>query len=87
MGNKEKYINYIVDDLIKKTDIDYTAETFKYPFYPISFKDQKFRSIYLNTNGGFFRVYIEERYGTNKEEMGMIWDQYKERMLILINNG
>ena len=38
MNKKEKYINFIVDDLIKKTEIDHDQETIKLPFlsYPQS---------------------------------------------------
>ena len=31
MGNKEKYINYVVDDLVSKTEIDYEQGKIKFP--------------------------------------------------------
>ena len=36
MDKKERYINYVVEDLIKNTEIDYDQEIIKFPFHSIS---------------------------------------------------
>jgi len=94
MNKKEKYINYIIEDMIKKTDIDYDREKIKFPFYsPIS-SSPFLPSLYLFIPSHFsspflfssFSNYIKEKYGAHSEEIEIIWDQYKERIESLINN-
>jgi len=81
MNNKERYINFIVDDLISKTEIDYEKEKIKFPFRSptplISF------SSYLSVFP--FARYVIERYGTRDEEVHTIFGVYKERLQNLIN--
>ena len=33
MNKKEKYYNYVVEDIVKNTEIDYDQETIKFPFF------------------------------------------------------
>ena len=77
MGNKEKYINYVVDDLVSKTEIDYEQGKIKFPFH--SHSSLFFNYLYLLPSS-FFSNYIKEKYGAHSEEIEFIWDQYKERI-------
>ncbi len=78
MNKQEKYINYIVDDLVKKTEIDYKRKGTS-PFLP------PFTLFSLSLNNipsapGYFSNHIKEMYGVRDEEMEIIWDQYVERI-------
>jgi len=87
MNKKEKYINYVVNDLVSKTEIDYDQEKIKFPFYnnsiffislpssPFSFFPFRFSR---------FSKHVIERYGAHSEEIKIIWYQYKERIQPLI---
>jgi len=85
MDKKERYIEYVVEDLVSKTEIDYDQEKIKYP-YPLlsSFPSSFFLPSFLTFS---FRNYLKERYGAHSEEIEFIWDQYKERIKDKLNNG
>ena len=78
MGNKEKYINYVVEDLVSKTEIDYDQEIIKYPY-----QHSPHFSTYLlspHITSIFLSKYIKEIYGARDEEIEIIWKLYKERI-------
>ena len=77
MNKKEKYINYVVDDLVKNTEIDYEQGKIKFPFHSLS--SFFIQYLYLLPSS-FFSNYIKEKYGAHSEEIEFIWDQYKERI-------
>jgi len=87
MNKKEKYINYVVEDLVSKTEIDYDQEIIKYPFY------HSFPSISPPLNSLLFPSlipfanHVRKVYGAHSEEIEIIWKLYKERIQSLINNG
>jgi len=84
---KEKYINYVVDDMIKKTEIDYDQEKIKYPFstsLPSSFF---ILPLFLSLYSPSISKYVIERYGIHDNDVDNTWDMYKERIQSLINNG
>jgi len=91
MSKKEKYINFIVEDLIKKTEIDYGQERINFPF-PSSFLlslSFSFHHLPLTPTSLFpssFSKYIRERYGVRDEEVQTIWGQYRNKVVSLINN-
>ena len=84
MNKKERYINYIIDDLVKKTEIDYETMRLTLPFLssPTSFP---FFFNLLSPHPAFSE-YVKERYGAHSEEINIIWNLYKERIQSLINN-
>ena len=86
MDKKEKYINYVVEDLISNTEIDYDQKKIKYPFlsphyFPLS------PSFLFFTNNSPFTKHVIERYGIHDNDVDIIWKLYKERIQSLINNG
>ena len=90
MSKQDKYINYIVDNLVKNTEIDYEEERINYPFFLHS-SPVYFPFLHLSSSTFFylyfsFTEYVKETYGTKDEEIQTIWDQYKERIQTLINN-
>jgi hypothetical protein len=85
MNNKEKYYNYVVNDIVKNTEIDYDQETIKFPFlhslspFPLS---HPFSSPLLYFP--LFIKYVKTRYGARYEEIKIIWNLYKEKIQPLI---
>ena len=94
---KEKYYNYVISDLVSKTEIEHeqgkislpftfslSYDTFFYSFHPYYYSfSPSFYSPSLIT----FSSYLKERYGAQDEEIQIIWDLYKERIETIINNG
>ena len=85
MDKKEKYINFIVDDLIKKTEINHIRGDIRYPSSTSLYLLPPPSSLSSLSNYPLF-LYIIERYGAHSEEMGIIWDLYKQRIKELIDN-
>ena len=87
MDKKEKYINFIVDDLVKNTEIDYVNGYVRAPFlYPpsMNFHKKFYFNLYSHPS---FMPHIKEKYGARNAEVLTIWGEYKERIKTLINNG
>jgi hypothetical protein len=93
MGNKERYINFIVDNLVKRTEIDYDKEVISFPFtwgakelYPFNaFKPYR----YINPEPGSesvppFDRYCRDTYGVKDEELQNIWGRYMKILKPLI---
>jgi len=79
---KEKYINYVVEDLISNTEIDYDQEKIKYPF------PHSYLLFFLPLSPSLsISKYVIERYGIHDNDVDIIWKLYKERIQSLINNG
>ena len=77
MDKKERYINFIVADLVKKTEIDYEQGKIKFPylshslllFYPLN-------SLYfLKSPFFYFSNYLLGRYAIN-EGLSELWGLY-----------
>ena len=83
MDKKEKYYNYVVEDLVSKAEIDYDQEIIK--FSPLLLHFPSFT--FLPSSPSFsFSNYIKKMYGAHSEEIEIIWKLYKERIQSLINN-
>ena len=91
MNKKEKYINYIVDDLINKTEINYVKKKISPPFSPplsntSYYSFSLFSTLLLLSFSSYFSTYVKERYGTREEEVNIVWDLYRERIQSLIDD-
>tara|TARA_R110000822_G_scaffold182462_1_gene322039 strand:+ start:30 stop:308 length:279 start_codon:yes stop_codon:yes gene_type:complete len=81
MDKKEKYINYIVDDLLKKVILDYDRKNIIYDFLPDTMR-KTFNVLYFRSNFIMFPYehefndYVTERYGASGDDMYVIWDQF-----------
>ncbi len=85
MNKQEKYINYIVDDLVKKTEIDYDKEKIISPFLPFYI----YSPLFISPTPIFFSSiskYVKDSYGARDEEIETIWERYKQIIKSLINN-
>ena len=88
MNKVEKYYNYIVDNLVKDTRIDYDKERIYFPFYSLPFYPSSpslpFPHHFPLFPPSFFSSYVEGRYGIKKEDIQLLWDQYKQRVQEII---
>jgi hypothetical protein len=86
MNKKEKYYNYIVDDLVKNTEIDNKQGIVKFPFLTFLFSSSTRFFKFPSTTFSFtsFSKYVQERYGTRDGEIDIILELYKERISSLI---
>jgi len=87
MNKKEKYYNYVVEDIVKNTEIDYDQETIKFPFLH-SLSTFHFSLLLPPFTPSFypppFIKYVKTRYGARYEEIKIIFILYKERIQSLI---
>ena len=94
MTKEEKYYNFIVDDMVKNTEIDYDEGEVTIPFYK--------HKIYLYDIDTIFsdflwdiphqlrtalKKHLISKYSEGHQGVFPIWELYRERIEILINNG
>ena len=85
MDKKEKYYNYVVNDLVKKTEIDYDEGRIYTPFSPPLSFTFFFSSPSLDS---FFSDHCKGVYGLNIHEIKYVWEEYKEIIKDkIMNNG
>jgi hypothetical protein len=95
MDKKERYYNFIVDDMVKKTEIDHDQDKIVHPHFfhsPLIPLSPFFYPPFLPTDSlGLlpykFIEHVIERYGVKGGELQIIWEQYKQRIETIINNG
>ena len=94
MDKQEKYINYIIGDLIKNTEVKNEEEHIVLPFittYPSfsTFTPYVFLLLIKTPSHLFeeFITYVKGRYGASGDEVIEIWEIYVERIRQLIDNG
>tara|TARA_R110000751_G_scaffold58320_3_gene123202 strand:+ start:176 stop:475 length:300 start_codon:yes stop_codon:yes gene_type:complete len=98
MDKKERYYNFIVADLVKKTEIDYDQEIIKLPFlhpphspstlyspFPSPLSNNLLHSFFKSFSTSFSN-HVRKVYGAHSEEINIIWNLYKDRLHSLINN-
>ena len=83
MNKKEKYINFIVDDLISKTEVTNTPfdREITFPFQPYIFFNLYIPHDYKDS----FNKHVSSQYGVRESEYGILWNLYKERIGRLVN--
>lgn len=95
---QEKYINFVIEDILKYTEIDYDARTVQTPF-PLILSSRKLTHphfITLDFNifpitdfysiRSSFSQYIIGKYGVHDDELVRIWYEYRDRIKPLIQN-
>lgn len=81
MDKKERYINYVVEDLIKNTEIDYDQEIIKFPFSSFSLSLLSLLTHFLSFSSlsypylSSFSSYLLGRYAIN-EGLSELWGLY-----------
>ncbi len=93
--NQKKYLDRVVDLIVRDTRIDYEKEKVYPPFVlfhthlssPPSHYSFLSYSRILSSNHflQFFSRYCKDTYGLGEEEIDYVWDQYKGIILDKIN--
>jgi len=91
----KKYVDYVVNDLVKKTEIDIDNELIYFPYTTLPFAPKidigrvpiSSRSLlFFLPNFPRFVSYVEKTYGVGMiEEINIIWDQYRVKLIKQIN--
>ncbi len=86
MGDKvDKYLDKVVEFLVKGTTIDYDREEITYPFFsPYSSPLHSSFFFFLPPS---FSNYVTNTYGLTENEIDYVWDEYKKNILDKIENG
>ncbi len=94
MNKKEKYLEFIHKDLIKKTTI--TDKEIILPFDEV-ITMERYRLFYYNPYQHLpnvfndlrieFEEYAMDRYGVKREELEGIYSDYKRRMIWLVSSN
>ena len=91
MAKLEKYYNYIVDDLVSKTNVEdmYIHTPYGTSSSRSFFSDRRgdIRNQMYSTTHTKLLKHLVSKYGIQDEEMYIIWDLYSERIKTLISNG
>jgi hypothetical protein len=77
-NRKERYYNFIIDELIKDTRYDIEMGVISTP---------DGRDFYSNDfyGGTHFNQYVMDTYGAKRKEAKTIWGIYREKMLDIVN--
>ena len=78
-----KYLDKVLDQLVRETEIDYDEERFLPPFTS-SPSSLFFLFSFLFPS---FIIHCREVYGLNKEEIGYVWKEYREIIKDKIENN
>jgi hypothetical protein len=71
---EKKFLNKVIDMIVRETTIDYDEERFLPPFSIPSSWFSPFLS-HFSPHPSFI-IHCREVYGLNKEETGYVWDKY-----------
>ncbi len=84
-----KYLNKVVDFLVKDTKINWEKKEFMFPFFPTRINSMSILPSYrppTDTNTNFFK-YFRNHYGLTDNEINYVWNTYKYIMIDKMNNG
>jgi len=80
----EKYYNYVVDDLVNNTNIDYDNGRIIAPFlYPpnMNFHKEFYFNLFSHPS---FKPHVISMYGIKEDEVKDLWERYKLSIYTLI---
>ena len=85
---KEKYYNYVVNDLVKKTEIDYDGGRIYTPFFP-PYSPHSSPLVFLSFTSPplSFSDHGKGVYGLTYREIKYVWKEYGKIIKYKVNNG
>ena len=78
----KRFLDKVVDQIMSETRIDYDTEV----IYPPSFFSLPLSYFYISTPSHFTK-HCREVYGLSNEEIGYVWDEYKDIVKDKIRNN
>jgi len=85
MDNKIKtYLDRVVIELVKDTEIDYEKKKISFLFFPSSKYNTRFSlffSIPFPHSSSFFYSYCIDTFGLTEDEIDYVWKEYKSIIL------
>ena len=85
--NQNKYLDKVVELLVKYTVINYGKEEIQLPFFYSRFLISTFSSLSVVFRFKLFSEYCKEVYGLTDLEIDYVWKEYKDIILDKIKNG
>lgn len=87
-----KFLNKVLDQLVRETTIDYENDRIFTPFSPNSLPVSLLLSIVKDWNTSpllhrLLRRHCKEVYGLNEDEVRYVWGEYKNIITEKLNNG
>ena len=70
----KKFLNKVVDQIVRETTIDHVKKVVQFPMYTSSFSS----NIQLTSFFPPFRYHCEDIYGLNEQEIEYVWEEYKK---------
>jgi hypothetical protein len=88
-----RYIEHIINDLVRDTRINYDREEVHFPFYsrpldcplPLSPLPDSFYRSSRHFSPSPFSKYCKNTYGLTDQEVKYVWERYKDIILDKIN--
>ena len=94
MNKKEKYYNYIVDDIINNVEIDYEKKEINLPYhqYPIELftidnMSPKVITSIMKSFYGYLINHLRNKYGVHDDEMEHIRKLLTSKLIETLTNG
>jgi hypothetical protein len=85
----KKFLNKVVDQIVRETEIDYDKEEIQFPFFSDS-SSFRFYSSYILVSiyvPSSLTKHCKDVYGLNEQEIDYVWEEYKHIIKDKIDNG
>jgi len=85
-----KYIEHIIKDMVRDTDIDYDNDRIRSPFfyYPLIYLSLSPSHLpHLSIPSSSFSMYCKNSYGLTETEIEYVWYQYRDIIKDKIRNN
>ena len=83
----KKFLDKVVDQIVRETTIDYDEERFLPPFSVPSSSSFFLFSLSFPSPYPSFIIHCREVYGLNEDEVSYVWKEYRDIIKDEINNG
>ena len=84
-----KFLNKVLDQLVRETEIDKNRGVIESPFFSFIWV-YNFLNHISSSSLFFLRSFVDhcrDVYGLNLEETEYVWKDYRETIIVKINNG
>lgn len=72
-----RYLDRVIDFLVRDTTIDYDREEIKYPFPSFRGSLPIFSPTHVSSPLPTFSTYVRDIYGLTEEELDYVWEKYR----------